>query len=316
MVEHDLAKVGVASSNLVSRSIFLLFLLLGFLYSKDYVFLKQNYCVDGIQTVDSRLISQNVKKEFFIFDLPKNRASYRVPSLKILSKFKKNDINITDLSNGTVLFKNCNIPLDIKFIKKMLKKKFKEKFPSIEIKSISITSLSSLQPKLSFYQIQDIKVAASAYRRAKGTLSVRLAKGEDKKMIYLKFEIDATISIFKANYNLRNGKILQKDDYIKRRVKFDKLRMGVITGRLQKNYIVKGYVKKGTILNINHFRAKKDMLRGEYIKAVFRNGNLVLETDAHLLNDANIGDTVRIKTSSGKTLRAKIISLKTAKILE
>ncbi|MFK5881908.1 MAG: flagellar basal body P-ring formation chaperone FlgA [Sulfurospirillum sp.] len=272
--------------------------------------------MDGLKRVDASLFDKHIKQDFFILDLPKNRARYTVSSLKILSKFKKNDINITDLSNGTVIFKNCHLPIDVKLIKTELAKKFKERFPSIEIKSISISSPSSLGPGLSFYKIDGIELKPNSFERSKGVLGVRLIRDNETRKIYLKFDIDATITVFKANYNLRNGKILQKDDYIKKRVKLDRLRNGVITGKLQKNYIVKGYIKKDTILNARHFRIKKDILRGEYIKAVFRNGNLVLETDAHLLNDANIGDTVRIKTSSGKTLRAKIISLKTAKILE
>jgi len=269
-----------------------------------------------LKKINASLFVKNIKKDFFILDLPKNRASYSVTSLKIISKFKKNDLNITDLSKGTVVFKNCKLPIDKRYIKGVLRKKFKQKFPDMQIKSISISSPSSLEPKLSFYRIESIELKPSAYRRAIGAFSVRLKRASEKKKVYLKFYIDATINVFKANYNLRNGKILQKDDYVQERVKFEKLRAGVITSTPPKNYMVKGYIKKGAILYANHFRAKKDILKGEYIKAIFQDGNLVLEVDAHLLKDANIGDIVRIRTVSGKSLRAKILSLKTAKILE
>ncbi len=316
VVEHDLAKVGVASSNLVSRSIFLLLFLFGFLHSNDKFFIKHTYCIDGLKSVNASLFTKKNKKDFFILKLPKNRASYSVTSLKILSKFKQNDINITDLSGGTVVFKNCRLPIDISYIKKVLAKRFRQRYPSIKIKSISVSSPSSLSPKLSFYKIDEIGLQDSAYSRAKGSLNVTLKKGKERKKIYLKFSIDATIRVFKANYNLRNGKILQKDDYIAVRVKFDKLRSGTITKQLQKSYIVKGYIRKDSVLNASHFRVKKDMLKGQFIKAILQEGSLVLEVDAHLLKDANVGDTVRIRTVSGKVLRAKIISLKTAEILE
>ncbi len=316
VVEHDLAKVGVASSNLVSRSIFLILLLFISAFSGDKFLIKHGYCVDGLKKVDASLFAKSIKKDFFILDLPKNRASYSVTSLKITSKFKKNDINITDLSGGTVVFKNCKLPINTRYIKNILAKKFKERYPSIEIKSISVSSPSSLSPNLSLYRIKDIKLQPSAYAKAKGTFSVSLKRGNDKKKIYLKFDIDATINVFKANYNLRNGKILQKDDYTAIRRKFDKLRSGTITNGLQKSYIVKGYIRKDTILNYSHFRVKKDILKGQFIKAILQDGSLILEVDAHLLKDANIGDIVRIRTVSGKSMNAKIISLKTAKILE
>ncbi len=316
VVEHDLAKVGVASSNLVSRSIFLILLLFTSLFSSDKFFIKHSYCVDGLKKIDASLFAKSIKKDFLILDLPKNRASYSVTSLKITSKFKKNGINITDLSGGTVVFKNCKLPIDTKYIKKVLVKKFKKRYPNIKIQNIYISSPSSLSPNLSFYRIEDIKLQPNAYRKSKGTFSISLKKGKRKKKIYLKFSIDATIGVFKANYNLRNGKILQKDDYIATRVRFDKLRNGTITNALQKSYIVKGYIRKDAILDFSHFRVKKDMLKGQFIKAILEEGNLVLEVDAHLLKDANIGDIVRIKTVSGKSMSAKIISLKTAKILE
>jgi flagella basal body P-ring formation protein FlgA len=186
----------------------------------------------------------------------------------------------------------------------------------MKIKNISISSPSSLSSRLSFYKITEIKINPSAYRKSKGTFEITLKKEGNKRKIYLKFDIDATIDVFKANYNLRNGKILQKDDYNRARVKFERLRAGVITNELQKNYIVKGYIKKGSILNFNHFRVKKDILKNQFIKAILQDGSLVLEIDAHLQEDANIGDVVRIKTVSGKSLEAKILSLKTAKILE
>ncbi len=316
VVEHDLAKVGVASSNLVSRSILLLLFILSFLNSSDKFFIKKSYCVDNLQKVDSSLFTKDKKDSFFILNLPKNRTRYMVSSLKITSKFRLHDINITDLTNGVVIFKKCKIPINLKKIKMLLSEKFKERFPHIKIKSLSIFPFSPLSPKLSLFTIQRLDFKRDYLKRAVGTFGVWLKKGKITKQIYLKYNIDASIVVFKANYNLRNDKILQNDDYTKTRVKLDRLPYGILRGKLGGKYIVRGYIRRGMILSMNHFRVKKDILKGEYIKAILKDENLVLEIDAHLMNDANIGDTVSIKTDAGKIFKAKIVSSKTAMIME
>ncbi len=316
MVEHDLAKVGVASSNLVSRSIIILFFIFTFLNSNDKFFIKDSYCVDGLHEVKASLFTHQKSKNFFILKLPVNRARYTVTSLKIISSFKKHDINITDLSKGVVVFKNCKLPINIKKIKSVLAHKFKKQFPSIKIKSINIASPSSLEPNLSFYTIKKVQLKNSAFYKSSGSFSILLTKNKKRKQIYLKYNIDATIVVLKANYNLRNGKILQNNDYSKERIKFNKLPPKMIKVNFKNTYIIKGYIRKGAILSKNYLKIKKAILKGEYIRAILKDENLILEIDAHLLNDANIGDIVQIRTAAGRVYKAKIISLKSAVIQE
>ena len=316
VVEHDLAKVGVASSNLVSRSILAFVFIFSVLNAGDNFFLKDSYCVDGLKKVTASLITKGKTKDFFILKLPTNRAKYTVSSLKILSKFQENDINITDISGGVVLFRNCKIPINIKKVKSLLAYKFKKKFPTIQIKKIDISSPSSLDPRLSLYHIAKVELSNSTLSHPKGTFSLFLKKGKRVKQIYLKYSIDATVLVLKASYNLRNGKILQNGDYIKVRVKFYKLPAKVLQDNPQKEYIVKGYVRKGSILSTNSLKIKKDILKGEYIEAILKDGNLILETDAHLLSDANLGDIVKIRTVAGRVYKAKIVSKKKALIQE
>jgi len=262
------------------------------------------------------LFTKNKANNFKILDLPANRTTFQVSSLRIISKFKQHDENITDLTNGIVTFKKCHSVIDFENIKKLLVQKFKIKYPSIKIKNIEITSISPLPVKLSYYKLQDIDLAPNDYRNSSGTFGVLYKKGMEIKKIYLRYMIDANISVFKASYNLRNGKILNPDDYERVEIKFNKLPLHVISGKIKKDYIIKGYIRKGLILSTNSLKIKKNLLKNSYIKAILEDENMILEVDAHILNDANIGDTVKIRTTNGKILRAKIISLKTAKIIE
>ncbi len=316
VVEHDLAKVGVASSNLVSRSIFFLLFTVSLLNSSSKILIKDNYCADNLTKITASFFTKDKKNDFQIIDLPKNISSYSVSSLKIVSKFKENNISFADLSNGVVTFKKCISPINFNEIKKKVLKKFKTKYPSIKIKKITIIQTSPLPPSLSYYKLKDIDLKENDYRNSSGVFGVIYKRDRESKKIYLRYKIYGDILVFKASYNLRNGKILRDNDYKKVEIKFDKLPLHVMSGEINQSYIIKGYIRKGSILSKNDFRIKKSLLKNDYIQAILKDENLILEIDAHLLSDANIGDIVKIKTVQGKVFKAKIISLKSAMILE
>ncbi len=315
-VEHDLAKVGVASSNLVSRSIIFFLFMISLLNASNNYTINKSYCVDNLTKVKSSLFTKNKKNDFKIIDLPKNRTTYKISSLKIISKFKAHNIRITDLSNGIVDFKICKKILDFTDAEKLLAKKYISKYPTIKIQKIYITSASPLSPSLSLFRLFKIDIKEYNYRNSKATFGAIYKRGEATKKIYLKYKIDANISVFKANYNLRNGKILNPDDYRKAEIKLDNLPLNIIIGNITNDYIVKGYVRKDSILSTNNLKIKKNLLKGAFIKARIKEENMILDIDAHLLSDANIGDKVKLQTTNGKILNAKIISLKIAKIIE
>ena len=316
VVEHDLAKVGVASSNLVSRSILLLLLTLSFLNATQKIILKDTYCSDDTTKITASFFTKNKNNDFFILNLPKSRSSFSVSSLQIISKFKENNISFKDMSNGIVTFKKCYDPIAFGDVKKLILKKFQEKYPSLKIKQISLSSTSPINFDLSGYKVKDIDLRENNYRNSQGVLSVIYRKKFKLKRIYLRYEILGTILVFKAKYNLRNGKILKNNDYVTTKIKFDVLPLNVLTADLNKKYIIRGYIRKGTILTSNDIRVKKSVLKNDSIQAILKDENLIIEEEAHVLSDANIGDVVKIRTLKGKILKAKILSPKSAIIIE
>ena len=239
-VEHDLAKVGVASSNLVSRSIIFLLLITTFSFANKL-----------------NIISEAV-----------------------LSKFENRHpcLNINDLPK--------------------------------------IKPTSPLPSDFKDYEFIKIKFRDYLLRKRHGSFKAIFKTPSREKSIYFKFDIDATVDVFKAKHKLYNDKILSKNDYEKISIKLDSLPSKVITCNMPKKLMTKNYVSANTILTMNRFKHKKDVLKGTDILAYIRDGMLVLETEATILKDANIGDIVKIKTDNGKLFRAKLISKYKAIILE
>ena len=316
MVEHDLAKVGVASSNLVSRSILILILFISFLQASENIILKNQYCTKNITTIRASFFLKSPDHDFVIIKLPKNLSSFSVPSLQVISKLKENNITCSDNSGGIVTFRKCYEPIALEAIKVKIRKKFQRRYPSMNIQKIRIQATSLPNFDLSKFKLNTLNLKDSDYRNATGTLGVSYTKKFRTKKIYLKYHIIANISVLKAKYNLRNGKILQNNDYQKTVTSFDVLPRYAITGKIHQDYIIRGYIKKGTILKRNDLKIKKLLLKNDPIQAVLQDENLRIATDAHVLSDANIGDIVKIRTAKGKVFKAKVISQKSAMILE
>ena len=238
-VEHDLAKVGVASSNLVSRSIllFLLITTLSFASQKDII------------------------------------------SKAVLVEFKK-------------------------------------QYPCLDADMPVISSTSPLSADFNKYKFIKIELRDNQLRKSKGSFRAILKTENREKNIHLRFEIDAYVYVFKAKHKLYNDKILHSSDYEKVLVKLDKLPSKVITCTMPEKLITKSYIREGSILTMNRFKHKKDVLRGTDIRAFIKDGVLVLDIKATLLKDTNVGDIAKIKTDKGKIFRAKLVSKNRAIILD
>jgi len=82
------------------------------------------------------------------------------------------------------------------------------------------------------------------------------------------------------------------------------------------NLMTKNNISANSILTMNKFEKKKSVLRGSKLRAYFRDGMLIIETEATALKDGNIGDVIKVKTDKGKLFRAKLISKYKVIILE
>ncbi len=272
------------------------------------------YCVDnGI--VNAKLFKKNLKNNFEILKLPEHTATYSVPSIRIKKAFKEHNITIKDRSSGVVKFiKNCPKETSYQKEKSLLKKIFKKRYPDMEIKSLKLSPTSPFDKE--GYTLKKIELNSAALRNYKGTLKAIYKSKDKKKIHYFRYELDAYIYLLKSTQDLKNADTLKENDYKMEKVKFRRLPLHVITKDLDCSYKVKGYIKKDTILTYNHLKAKKDLEKNSHIKAILQDGALILEMDAKLLKDANIGEIVKIRTTSGKVFKAKILPNGVAKILD
>ena len=316
VVEHDLAKVGVASSNLVSRSILLFFFLLSSLFSNE-ILIDKVYCIEQ-NILNASFFGYKGKDDFQVLTIPKDRAHYTIPSSQVISIFSDKNISVIDSSEGVIVFKrNCNMMGKQVEITNAFLKKIQEESPYIIIETMPIISIkSSLPSDFSRYTLTAISIPETMLKKNTGSFMGIFKIGDKEKKIYFYYTLDAKIEVFKAKHNLLNGKILSSDDYEKVPISLEGLPSRALLGEIPRNVMIKSYIKEGSIFTDSMLETKKDLSKKETIKALLQEGGLRIEVQATLLEDANIGEVVKIKTEQGKTLNAKIVSYKEAIILE
>ncbi len=319
MVEHNLAKVGVASSNLVSRSIFFFFsLIFPYLLNADSIYLDKTYCVEQDSLKASFFGYSSATDNPVLVEIPKDRMQYSITTNSILSFFADHNISVIDTSDGVIVFKRgCKMMGKLDEIESAFLMKFQALAPFVIIDEKPLISIkSSLPPDFKRYQLSGISISDSMLRRNSGSFVGIFQIGNKERKLYFSYEMNAKATVFKAKRNLLNGKILTIDDYDTTLVSLDALPTRAIVQEMPHNLVVKSNIKEGQIFTDYLFDVKRLVYKKESIKALFKEDGLSIEVQATLLEDADLGDIVKIKTEQGKVLSAKIISSKEAVIVE
>ncbi len=311
MVEHDLAKVGVASSNLVSRSIiiFLFFLSANFLSAKPNLIIKNHYCIKN-SVLNIKDIYPSYKKNIDLMRVSNTLSTFKVPSLEIISKIKNYiSLQIIDKSGGiVVLDKQCNIKYHKKEIFQALKKIFQTKYKNIKIIKLNIKPINSFPQDFSNFYFEKIIVKPNNIRKKSGNFIVVYKNNSEKIIrIFFRYKIDAKIYLFKAKHNISNGKILSQNDYEKVMSSFDKIPLNFVDNLKNNFYITKNFIKKGSVITkymikINPLIHKKDIVR-----TIIKDGNLQIEFFSKALQEGNKGDIIKTVGKNGKIYKVKII---------
>ena len=317
MVEHDLAKVGVASSNLVSRSILFSLLFLSSLLSSEPIYIDKTYCIEQDE-LKASFFGYQGKDDSVLVQIPKDRMQYSINSNVLVSALTDRNVTVIDSSDGVVIFKhNCTLMGKADAIEDAFLKKFQEASPSVLIdEKPRISTKSSLPADFKRYQLIDVHIPENTLKKNSGSFVAIFKVGNREKKLYFSYEMNAKMLVFKAKRNLLNGKILTNDDYESIWMSLEGIPSRAVLNEIPQNAMTKTSIKEGQVIADYHFDVRKTLSKKDSIRALLKEGGLVIEVPATLVEDADIGDVVKIKTEQGKILNAKIVSSKEAVILE
>ncbi len=311
MVEHNLAKVGVASSNLVSRSI--LFFILTFSLHAQNIHLKDEYCIKNPHVMLGDIV-ENVKNDKVLIDIPDTTSHFQVPTIKVLEKLEKLGFKVQKNEQGIIKFKRfCDFKLDA--LDKKLQKAVKTIYPNAYINSLQIKPKNTLPNGIDKMVLKNISVSKSSIKRQDGVFLAKFINQKGHiKSIYFSFSLDATLDVFVSTKDIKSGTILTQNHFAYQEFELKKLPINFLKTITPNTLIAKFNIKKGTILTQNAFKKKNLIKRGNYIKAILKDGMLSLEIEVKALNSGDRGDKIKVMSSDGKTFSAIIINKTTVHI--
>ncbi len=307
MVEHNLAKVGVASSNLVSRSILFLALLFTYIQASQSIKILPNYCIDGQDVRISHFYKQTLEDKT-LFTLPNTSTSFEVPSLKIEDYFKTKGFKVEDLSGGVIRFNSfCKSDKEMVFLQEHLRKVYLKTYPNIRIDSIKVTPKKPLPENFSRYEFIKALISKSKLKKCSGVFVAYYKDLKNlQKTIYFNFETRAFLPVFISTSPISHNSTLHKSHFKQELAQLKDIPSQPLLEFKSDSLVAKFNIKSQKILLSRQFNKKADIAKGSYVKGVLVDGKLRVQTEVKALQSGNIGDTIRVKNSKNITFNALI----------
>ena len=307
MVEHNLAKVGVASSNLVSRSILFILFFPSILLANP-IQIQSQYCVRHESLMLSDIISE-VENDLILMELP-HSSKFQIPYIRIEALLKDHGFESIDQSGGLItLNRHCVSDDLLKPLENKLKEEFYKAYKSLKIEHFNLFPQAPLPPDFKDYTFEKWRLSSSTLRRTKGSFAATyLDTKEMRKTLYFRFEIRASLKGFKAKHNLSNGTILTLEALEPARFSLDEISDIPLELFQSNEWVLKHYVRQGTVILLRHLELKPLVRKHSYVDALVKDGGLVITIRAQALSDGSKGDMVRVRTTEGRMFNAIVMS--------
>ncbi len=246
-------------------------------------------------------IDPSIEQDFTIFRFEDNRHQKSFTASQLLELFAKKGIILQDKSRGIVHIEHLST-IDLSPIKKAIKDHYIKHLPQLNVQGIRLETNGYIDSLPKEY-VLDFRPNAHFYHKS----SLRLSSKTSPIRHFFTYQIDATITLFKARHNINRGKILTPIDLSYKEVAFNRLK-GMPLQKFDRGRVrLKKRIVKGKILYQHDVERLPDVLKDKPVNVRLIDGKVRLEFQAVSLQDAHIGEFILIKKSDGKRLKAKVI---------
>ena len=302
MVEHNLAKVGVAGSTPVSRSIFLHIFLLLFLFSRTFAqtpYLKPRYQVSGSCITPALLGLDRSKRCLIPLDPEKERIS--LPAYRLIGQLKKAGYPALKARSGTILFERAPLRRFPK-VEAAIRSEYLKRYPALKIVKIDISPTGSLKRKRIATQRCDLRLFEGNFKKNRGS-AILICQD---RHYYLRYELFASLPVYKALHQIKKDRIITSNQVKREEIAFE--RFGDMPlAQLGPGSVARRNIRAGEIIGRNMVMPMPAVRKHGRVHAIFREGGVTVEFDATALQNGRIGDMVTIRRDDGKTLRALVM---------
>ena len=245
-------------------------------------------------------IVQDAPYDVTLYKIEETRYTKRVKSRKLIELLKKHGFeDITSSSRYVQFIKKSSI--DTSQIEENIRVLYKEKYPSINIRSILIMPRGYIKSLPLEYEVQMQK---KAHLSNNGTLSIKTL---DKKKLFFDYTLDATVNIYIAKKLLKKGDRLSALNTTKKNIQFHKFKAMPIT-EVQLNFIQsKRNMRAETILTSRDIENLHLVKRGSNVSVNYKNNTINISFSSKALQNGKLNDIITIQKRDKTRLRAKVI---------
>ncbi len=303
VVEHDLAKVGVAGSTPVSRSIVLPLFIFFFIISQlqaEIVRLKSHYFVDS----DAVTLPLFVPGEsnVTLFQLKKGRSLWKIPAFKVKERLKSAGYVADPPPTSMITFERAFKSAFPK-LRKLIALRYERHYPTLKIGAVSIKPTGSGAADFNFRPECTLRISRNSFRKKSGTFAVRCKK----RVHYFRYTIEGTIMVYKANHQIKKDKIIDSKSIHAEYVPFEKLFAPPVTDFEKGRYIARLNISESKILTTANTEPLPAVLKNSAVRCIYKAGSVLIEFDATALQNGRIGDRITVKKSDGKIFRGRVV---------
>ncbi len=306
VVEHDLAKVGVAGSTPVSRSIIILFFTISFITSPlhaQIVQLKSRYLVDSnIVTLPIFVAGES---NITVLKLQKGRSLWKVPAFKVRESLKSAGYDSEPPPSSMITFERAQKSSFPK-LQKLIARRYEQHYPTLKIRAVSIKPTGSETVDFTMKPGCALRMSQNSFRKKSGTFTVRCKK----RVHYFRYSVDGKILVYKANHQIKKDKIIDPNSVHAKYIPFEKFYAPPVTDLEKGRYIAKLNIAGSKILTTANTEPVPAVLKNSPVRCIYKAGSVVIEFDATALQNGRIGDRITVKKSDGKIYRGRVVKNK------
>ena len=207
-------------------------------------------------------------------------------------------------------------PLPTKNIKKVIQDSYIKHYPTIKIESIRVTQFGKTPKNFNQFKEQEIIISTPSLKKEKSTISVVYSSPQKDKKIYFKYQIKATIGLYKANTLIQRNTLLTLENSHFEQIPFTNLLAQPINEHHINQYTTKRTIKKNKIITISDIKKSIDIIKNQKITATISEGELKITFQAKTLQSGTIGDVIKIKRGKNTIFKAIIKSKNSVEVID
>ncbi|WP_181566383.1 flagellar basal body P-ring formation chaperone FlgA [Helicobacter monodelphidis] len=260
---------------------------------------------------DNVITSQDILKDAPLFPLFKVANSvnlYRAKSSDIVDKFKEHGIIVKSRSN---IIEFLRVQKErVPFLEEKIAPFYLEKFKKnhILIQDVIVTPVSSVE--LEDFVFQEYQFPEKLHSRSSGTFpAIFLTKEGERRKIYFRFQIEATIEALVSAVKLKSGDVVGLREVEISRIPFERVTREWMERKDVGLYSIRSYTNKGSLLLKSDLVPKVVIRRGDPVFVQVSEGGVMLSFDGIAQQDGAVGKSIRIKNPrTNKSYDVRVIS--------